>query len=231
MILLEFFCVIRWNFTLERAWKSRSSTMPRVTITVPDKTPQPYRFQLDRQSVTLGRGSENDIAIDCGSISVKHAEMLRVEGGYELRDFGSTNGIKLDGERMDVIPLRSGLSVKLGDVAFDFLLSDEEREALARENPPEESAIRRESTEGLVDLPRPKPETPRQLSAPVASGGGGFGMILLFLILAAAAFVAGMAIRFQKETGGSLLDAIQSKRSTVVIPAPTPAVPPAAEAK
>ena len=100
--------------------------MPRVTITVPEKTPQPYRFQIDRQSVTLGRGSENDIAIDCGSISVKHAEMLRVEGGYELRDVGSTNGIKLDGERMDVIRLRSGLGVKLGDVSFDFLLSDEE---------------------------------------------------------------------------------------------------------
>jgi pSer/pThr/pTyr-binding forkhead associated (FHA) protein len=56
--------------------------MPRVTITVPDRTPQPYRFQLDRRVVSLGRGSDNDIAIDCGSVSVRHAEMVRVDGGY-----------------------------------------------------------------------------------------------------------------------------------------------------
>ena len=107
----------------------QSKSMPRVTITVPDKMPQPYRFPLDRQVVMIGRGSENDIAIDCGSISVRHAEMVRIEGGYELRDLGSTNGIKLDGRRSDAIALRHGATVRLGDVAFDFQLSEEERDA------------------------------------------------------------------------------------------------------
>ena len=51
--------------------------MPRVTITVPDKNAQPYRFQMDREVVTLGRGSENDIAIESGSVSLYHAEMHR----------------------------------------------------------------------------------------------------------------------------------------------------------
>jgi pSer/pThr/pTyr-binding forkhead associated (FHA) protein len=205
--------------------------MPRVTITVPEKTPQPYRFQLDRQSVTLGRGSENDIAIDCGSISVKHAEMCRIDGGYELRDAGSTNGIKLDGERMEVIPLRSGLTVKLGDVAFDFLLTEEELEALAREKPPGDMPTRSESGDGASDLPRSKPETSASRPTPAmasSGGGGGFGMILLFLILAAAAFFAGMAIRFQKDTGGSLIDAIQSKGKAIEAPAaPTAPTAPA----
>lgn len=206
--------------------------MPRVTITVPEKTPQPYRFQLDRQSVTLGRGSENDIAIDSGSISVRHAEMLRVEGGYELRDQGSTNGIKLDEERMEVIPLRSGASVQLGDVAFDFLLSDEEEEALARERSAMQSPIWRESAGSSMDLPPlkdvPQPDRlPERQPVLAESGGGGFGMIVLVLILAAAAFFAGMAVRFQKETGGSLIDAIKAKRGTVAIP-PTPAAPNAA---
>ena len=72
--------------------------MPRVTITVPEKNSQPYRFALDRKSVTLGRGSENDIVVDCASISVHHAVMERIEGGYQLRDLGSTNGTKLEGE-------------------------------------------------------------------------------------------------------------------------------------
>lgn len=201
--------------------------MPRVTITVPEKNAQPYRFQLDRQSVYLGRGSDNDIAIDCGSVSVKHAEMRRVEGGYELRDLGSTNGIKLDGERCEVIPLRSGISVKLGDVAFDFQLSEEERAALAREKPDNESPIAEETEETLPTAPSSK--APRPSEEPAEStGGGGFWMILLFLVLAVAAFGAGMAVRFQKETGGSLLDAIKSNSRTVTVPAPAAPVAPAA---
>lgn len=186
--------------------------MPRVTIIAPEKTPQPYRFQLDRETVALGRGSDNDIAIDCGSISVKHAEMARIEGGYELRDLGSTNGIKLHGERMNVIPLHSGMTVKLGDVEFDFVLSQEEQDALAREQK------RVPLLEAKVSAPAAAVPQRPVVMAPQESGGG-LGMIILFLILAAAAFFAGLAVRFQGDTGDSLIDAIKAKRQ-VVVPAP-----------
>ncbi len=178
--------------------------MPRVTITVPETNPQPYRFQLDRRVVTIGRGSNNDIVIDCGSVSGSHAEMRRIEGGYELRDLDSTNGIKLDGERMPVIPLRSGLSVKLGDVAFDFLLSDEECEALAREKPAVESPILREPEEAprrKVVKAQPQPEEYRTELGP----------IIWFLIFAVIAFCIGMAVRFEKETGGSWIQGVKAR--------------------
>lgn len=197
--------------------------MPRVTITVPEKTPQPYRFQLDRQVVSLGRGSENDIPIDCGSVSVKHAEMLRVDGGYEVRDVGSTNGIKLDGERREVIPLKSGMTVKLGDVSFDFTLSDEEQEALAKEKSSGETAIQQKPEAGDIDLLPARAASRKPVM--VNTSGGGFGMILLFLILAAAAFLAGMAVRFQKETGASLLEAVKSKSEQSAPAKSTPAQP------
>lgn len=196
--------------------------MPRVTITVPGKTPQPYRFQLDRKSVSLGRGSENDIAIDCGSISVNHAVMRRLEGGYELRDLGSTNGIKQDGERKDVIRLRNGLPVTLGDVGFDFLLTDEELKTLAAEKPDDDDSAMK--LPPLNDLPQ-EPADLKEEETPV-SGGGGCSMILLFALLAAAAFAAGLAIRFQKDTGGSWLDAVKAKVSAMTAPAqPAPATP------
>ena len=195
--------------------------MPRVTITVPEKNAQPYRFQLDREVVSLGRGSENDIAIESGSVSVTHAEMRRIEGGYELRDVGSTNGIKLDGVRHEVIALRSGATVKIGDVSFDFLLSEEEREALARERPSEPSPILREP-----EMPALKPLPHRGTYAPAPSSGGtGFGAMLLFLILAAAAFFAGLAIRYQKETGGALIEAVKAHRAAGK-PAPAPPLAP-----
>jgi pSer/pThr/pTyr-binding forkhead associated (FHA) protein len=184
--------------------------MPRVTITVPDRNPQPYRFQLDRMKVQIGRGSDNDIVVDCGSVSVRHAVMERIEGGYQLRDLGSTNGIKLEGSAREVIPLRHGLSVKIGDVAFDFTLSDEEREALAREKPPEESPIVKESP---LDAPpkAERPPAPRRQPAVAAqpSAAASFFMTLLFLVLAAAAFFVGLSVRHQKETGQSLIQSIK----------------------
>jgi pSer/pThr/pTyr-binding forkhead associated (FHA) protein len=189
--------------------------MPRVIITVQDKNPQPYRFQLDRKVVSLGRGSDNDIVIDSGSVSGRHAEMHRVEGGYELADLGSTNGIKYDGTRQQVIPLRSGMSVKLGDVAFDFTLSEEELEALAREKPVQESPIMKEEEIPEMEIPgvsHPVGESRRaETATPAMSTGARLAMILLFLFLASAAFYAGLAIRHQKDTGESLLKGIVNK--------------------
>jgi pSer/pThr/pTyr-binding forkhead associated (FHA) protein len=140
--------------------------------------------------------------IDCGSVSGSHAEMRRIEGGYELHDLDSTNGIKLDGERRPVIPLQSGLSVKLGDVAFDFQLNDEELEALAREKTPVESPVMPDPE----DAPRKKkvvvhPDEPEPTSVER-------GPIIWFLIFAVIAFCTGMAIRYQKETGGSWIQGV-----------------------
>jgi pSer/pThr/pTyr-binding forkhead associated (FHA) protein len=205
--------------------------MPRVTLTVPDRNPQPYRFQLDRMKVHIGRGSDNDIVVDCGSVSVRHAVMERIEGGYQLRDLGSTNGIKLEGRILEVIPLRHGLSVKIGDVAFDFTLTDEEREALAREKPPEESPIIREEE---LDAPAPRKAAPRpapqrQLaSSQQPSAAASFFMTLLFLVLAATAFFVGLSVRHQKETGNSL---IQSMKGNAPEAPATDAAPDAAPAK
>lgn len=191
--------------------------MPRVTITVPDQKPQPYRFQLDRKLTRLGRGSENDIVIDCASVSVHHAEMERVEGGFQLRDLGSTNGIKLEGERKELIPLRDGMTLKVGDVAFDFQLSDEEKEALSREKPVEDSPIIKEEFDDdddydFVDddedddeeeepLRRPRAQVPKHMeSSEMPSAMASFAMTLILFVLAVGAFWAGMEIHHRKLT-------------------------------
>ena len=198
--------------------------MPRVIITVPEKNAQPYRFSLDRKTVNMGRGSDNDIVIDSGSVSVKHAEMRRVEGGYELADVGSTNGIKHRGVRHDRIALYSGMSLRLGDVSFDFTLTDEEIEVIDREKPPGERPAREEIVAETPEeeAPKPKPK-PKHRPAPVIapqSSEVGIGMIIIFLLLAAAAFVTGLSIRHQKETGEALIKAIVNKEDRVEKAAP-----------
>lgn len=212
--------------------------MPRVTITVSDRTPQPYRFQLDRMKVNMGRGSENDIVIDDGSVSVRHAVMERIDGGYQLRDLGSTNGIKLEGIQKEIIPLRHGLSVKIGDVAFDFTLTEEEREALAREKPPVESPIIKEEASaaaagGGVRRAAAAPGAGPQrviVQASQPSAAASFFMTLLFLLLAAGAFFVGLTVRHEKETGRSLMEDMKAGKAKTGATTPAdPATPAAGE--
>jgi predicted component of type VI protein secretion system len=208
--------------------------MPRVTITVADRTPQPYRFLLDRMKVNMGRGSENDIVIDDGSVSVRHAVMERIDGGYQLRDLGSTNGIKLEGIQKEIIPLRHGLSVKIGDVAFDFTLTEEEREALAREKPPVESPIIKEEAAaaaaagGGVRRAAAAPGAGPQrviVQASQPSAAASFFMTLLFLLLAAGAFFVGLTVRHEKETGRSLMEDMKAgqAKGAPAVPSEAPA--------
>ena len=133
--------------------------------------------------------------------------------GYELHDLGSTNGTKLDGERLPVVPLRHGTRATLGDVGFDFELSAEESAEIAAR-----AILAGPESKEPADAP-PAPAV-GALPPPPATSGASAGMILLFLVLAAAAFFAGMAVRFQKDTGGSLMKALRTK--TIVLPAGAP---------
>ncbi|MES2995657.1 MAG: FHA domain-containing protein [Verrucomicrobiota bacterium] len=194
--------------------------MPRVTLTVPDHVPQPYRFPLDVHSVTIGRGDENDITVNNGSVSLRHAEMLRIPGGFELRDVGSTNGIKCNGQRLMAIPLDDGDEVSIGDVRFQFSLTAEEQAALALENKPELPELGAANVsvlkvaaagDALPAMGPPPTAHERVLVVPSASDGVSFGTALVFLILAAGAFFAGLAVRHQKDTGANLIDSIKAK--------------------
>ena len=206
--------------------------MPRVTITVADKTPQPYRFSLDKKIVTLGRAEDNDIMIDCPSVSGHHAEMHRVEGGFELRDCDSTNGIKLNGTAARLITLRNDRDVLLGDVDFDFLLKDDELAILASESPlmdanteplppigknePEDDSEKDVTEEDdYSDEPKPKPKEKakpasyqsNEAESPVKKAL----RIVLYAIVAiliAGAFVLGVGARYKSDTGDSFIKSV-----------------------
>jgi predicted component of type VI protein secretion system len=198
--------------------------------------------------VKLGRAGDNDIIIDSGSVSGKHAEMHRVDGGYELEDLGSTNGLKYSGARHHKLPLKSGMAVKVGDAMFEFTLSDEELASLAEEIPSGESPITKEPEfDGPAKLPdieprqekerksepepepEPKPKrNQRREPAPVRAPQSALGslvMVVLFLLLAAAAFYTGLSIRHKKETGDSLIKSIVNKEDVVGKDAPADAPP------
>ncbi len=71
--------------------------MPRVTITVTEKTAQPYRFQLDREVVTIGRDLSNDLVIESPEVSRFHAEIHSSNGTASVADRNSMNGTFVNG--------------------------------------------------------------------------------------------------------------------------------------
>jgi len=188
--------------------------MPKVTITVPEQTPQPYRFQLDREVVTMGRGEDNDIVINSGAVSVIHAEMHRVKGGYELRDLDSTNGISLDGERLEVIPLKTGGDVKLGEVSFEFALTGHEIEILRGEISPPVAPVAPVVGVEPISVPKVVVKNTEDDDEEEAGTGGGFGKILVLLLLLIAAFGVGLGVRYHKETGRSFLEDVRAKHAS-----------------
>jgi hypothetical protein len=68
---------------------------------------------LGSGGATLGRSREADIVLDDANVSRKHAEVRPSGGSWIVRDLGSTNGIKVNGRRVD--PARPQ-SLKPGDV-------------------------------------------------------------------------------------------------------------------
>ena len=216
------------HFAYSMGLQHRASHMPRVTVTVPGGFPQPYSFQLDHPPVVFGRLEDCDIQIDSASISSRHAQMTRVQGGFELRDLDSTNGVKVNGQRVAVVVLREGSSIELGDVTFNFELAPEERAVLDMEasvalgaETLEKQLLSQQATSprmppASTPLPAPSNSSQRPVVPPapvtvVAAKGGNGGGGFLLLLLALVGFCVGMALRYHEDTGRSWIDAVRDK--------------------
>jgi hypothetical protein len=66
---------------------------------------------LGSAGAVLGRSREADVVLDDANVSRKHAEVRPSGGSWIVRDLGSTNGVKVNGRRID-----GAQSLKPGDV-------------------------------------------------------------------------------------------------------------------
>ncbi len=78
-------------------------------------------FYIVDEQTTIGRVDGNTIVLQDPSVSSKHAG-VRVRDGnrYELHDFGSTNGVFINGKRIKKQFLKDGDKVRVGDLEFVF---------------------------------------------------------------------------------------------------------------
>lgn len=71
--------------------------------------------------VVIGRSRECDIRIGHPMVSREHAELRRFDdGSWVLQDLGSTHGCLVGGDRVDRVPIVSGLTVRVGPAQLSF---------------------------------------------------------------------------------------------------------------
>jgi pSer/pThr/pTyr-binding forkhead associated (FHA) protein len=76
---------------------------------------EPLReYDLDQESMTIGRKADNDIQIDNLAVSGKHAKILTILDDSFIEDLESTNGTFINGEKINKHALRNGEVIAIG---------------------------------------------------------------------------------------------------------------------
>ncbi|GGI02912.1 FHA domain-containing protein [Egicoccus halophilus] len=78
-------------------------------------------FGLGGHGVTMGRSSAAaDVVVDDVYVSDEHAQILPDDGGWSVRDLGSTNGTYLNGAKVTrLTPLADGDQLRLGKTRIE----------------------------------------------------------------------------------------------------------------
>jgi hypothetical protein len=77
------------------------------------------RHELGVRTV-IGRSRDCDVTLDDPNVSRRHAEVRRENGGYWVVDLGSTNGVVLNGKRVERARLEPDDSILLGTTELRF---------------------------------------------------------------------------------------------------------------
>lgn len=88
----------------------------RAIVSVDDR-----RYVVEGPTATLGRSKECDCVFSDPNISRRHAELRREStGDWGIADLDSTNGVKVNGRRVESSRLSPGDEITLGTTTFIF---------------------------------------------------------------------------------------------------------------
>ena len=77
-------------------------------------------FEIIDNEVQMGRELDNTLRLPDPSISRHHCVIRKVGGGFEIQDLQSSNGVLVNGNRVQASPLRDGDRITLGQVQLTF---------------------------------------------------------------------------------------------------------------
>ena len=103
--------------------RSRRAPQPRVLRPELEFVSGPLSGQivgLERDVTTIGSVAGNTVLLTDTGVSRKHVGIRRVDGGFELADLGSTNGVYVNGEKVARRKLSAGDVIRVGTTEIVF---------------------------------------------------------------------------------------------------------------
>jgi tetratricopeptide (TPR) repeat protein len=92
---------------------------PRLVVLNTELAGTEYR--CTKPETSIGRGEENDLALEHLSLSRAHAKVHRdADGNYRIEDLESVNGVSVNGHRSSSTALRVGDELELGQLRLRF---------------------------------------------------------------------------------------------------------------
>jgi len=83
-------------------------------------------YTLDKESLTIGRKSDNDIQLNDLTVSGRHAVITTNNHTTTVKDLGSTNGTLVNGNHVTETSLVHGTVVQIGYHIFTFMMDESE---------------------------------------------------------------------------------------------------------
>ncbi len=80
------------------------------------------RIYIRESPLFVGRDKGMDIIFDDPSVSREHAVLYFYKNKFEIKDLGSTNGVIVNGVRVDKNELKNKDTIKIGKILSRFIL-------------------------------------------------------------------------------------------------------------
>jgi hypothetical protein len=110
-------------FMRRRAMHAAKEAPPPILAELRELSGSEIVHHLRKSGVTIGRDATNDVVLRNSSVSSRHAELHRSRAGaFMLSDLGSTNGVFVNGEKVNATELRSGDIIEIAEVRLQFNL-------------------------------------------------------------------------------------------------------------
>jgi pSer/pThr/pTyr-binding forkhead associated (FHA) protein len=129
-------------------------------------------IMLDRALVVVGRHPACDTRLDSLRVSRQHCCMVQENGEVVVRDLGSTNGIRINGQRVEIGRLKVGDELSIAHIRFRLENGKMHEHTIAESSdlPPSNGAVSQSAIAIGV-----KPEEKSALVAGSSSGSSNMG--------------------------------------------------------
>lgn len=132
--------------------------MPKLVVTVEDKLLS--ESLLADGEILIGRGPDCHIVVRDPLVSRHHAKIARAYGGYFVEDLNSTNGVMVNGRRVNKQMLKYGDRVQIG--THDLCLTPEDDEDNKDEDNNETKVMMKPTSPFQPSTPQSQQPSPTQ---------------------------------------------------------------------